>query len=126
LTGGEEIRVPEAEKIYVAGNVKKPGAFQVQDTGENTVLTLLSLAEGPLPFTNKEAYIYRKEASGNKNEIAIPLGKILDRKSPDVQLEANDILYVPDNKGKRATAMTLDRIITFGAGTASGVLIYRH
>ena len=126
LTGGEEIRVPEAEKIYVAGNVKKPGAFQVQDSGENTVLTFLSLAEGTLPFTNKEAYIYRKEASGNKNEIAIPIGKILDRKSPDVQLEANDILYVPDNKGKRATITTLDKIVTFGAATASGVLIYRH
>ncbi len=26
LEGGEEIRVPEARKIYVVGNVKKPGA----------------------------------------------------------------------------------------------------
>ena len=27
LTGGEEIRVPEAGKIFVVGNVKKPGRF---------------------------------------------------------------------------------------------------
>ena len=27
LTGGEEVRIPEAAKVYVMGNVKKPGVF---------------------------------------------------------------------------------------------------
>src|SRR6185369_16239099 len=27
LTGGEEIRVPESGKIFIVGNVKRPGAF---------------------------------------------------------------------------------------------------
>ncbi len=30
LTGGEEIRVPEAARIYVVGDVKQPGAFPVR------------------------------------------------------------------------------------------------
>src|SRR5437764_3004716 len=34
LTGGEEIRVPEAGKVFIVGNVKKPGAFAVQDGAE--------------------------------------------------------------------------------------------
>jgi polysaccharide export outer membrane protein len=38
LIGGEEIRVPEVGKVYVIGNVKKPGAFAVQDGVESTVL----------------------------------------------------------------------------------------
>jgi hypothetical protein len=43
-----------------------------------------------------------------------------------VTLQANDILYIPDNSGKRATATVLDRIAGFGSATASGVLIYKH
>jgi hypothetical protein len=39
-------------------------------------------------------------------------------------LVADDILYVPDNKGKRLTAQTLDRIASFGASTGSGLLIF--
>ena len=31
LTGGEGVRVPEAGKVFVVGNVKKPGAFTVGD-----------------------------------------------------------------------------------------------
>ena len=46
LTGGEEVRVPEAGKVFVVGNVKKPGAFAVQDGSETSVLKMLALAEG--------------------------------------------------------------------------------
>ena len=50
LTGGEEIRVPEAGKVFVVGNVKKPGAFPVQDGAETSVLKVLALAEGLAAF----------------------------------------------------------------------------
>jgi polysaccharide export outer membrane protein len=33
LTGGEEIRVPEAGRVFVVGNVRRPGAFAIEDTG---------------------------------------------------------------------------------------------
>ena len=124
LYGGEEIRVPEIGKIFVVGNVKKPGAFPVQDTAETTVLQMLALAEGVAPYASKNAYIYRREGLRSKNEIPIELRKLLDRKSPDVPLVANDILYVPDNRGRRASIAVLERFISFGVGTASGVLVY--
>lgn len=38
LYGGEEIRVPEAGKVYVVGNVKQPGALAVHHETETTVL----------------------------------------------------------------------------------------
>jgi polysaccharide export outer membrane protein len=118
LTGGEEIRVPEVSKIYVVGNVKKPGAFPVQDGSETTILQMLALTEGLEEFAAKEAFIYRREANGNKNEITVPLDKILHRKSPDVPLIANDILYIPDNKGRRLTLGLLER--TLGVSAALG------
>jgi hypothetical protein len=46
------------------------------------------------------------------------------RQSPDVTLLANDILYVPDNSGRRNTMSVLAKVVTFGAAVASGVIIY--
>jgi polysaccharide biosynthesis/export protein len=125
LYGGEEIRVPPAGRVYVIGNVKKSGAFPIQDGNDTTVMKVIALSEGLLPYSNKEAYIYRRESGrGDRGEIPIQLGRILDRKAPDVALQANDILYIPDNKGRRLTAQTLDRLAGFGTSTASGVLIW--
>ncbi|MGD0199310.1 MAG: polysaccharide biosynthesis/export family protein [Bryobacteraceae bacterium] len=127
LTGGEEIRIPEARKIYVVGNVKKPGAFPVRDGSETTVLKVLALAEGLVPFTGRRAYIFRAGAdSATRQEIPIELERILARKSADVALQADDVLYIPDNKGRRTTAAIIDRLSGFGASTASGVLIWRR
>jgi polysaccharide export outer membrane protein len=124
LTGGEEIRVPELSKIFVVGSVKKPGAFPVHDNSDTTVLQMVALAEGLAQFANKDAYIYRREGSGNKNEIPVPIDKILHRKAPDMPLQANDILYIPDDKGKRITATAIDKILSFGAAAGGAAVIY--
>jgi polysaccharide export outer membrane protein len=127
LAGGEEIRVPDAGKIYVVGSVKKPGSFPMQESAETTVMQILALAEGLAPFASKLAYVYRRDpATGTKHEIPIALRDIMKRKAPDVPLQTNDILYVPDNTGRRVTATALERIIGFGASTASGVLVWRR
>jgi len=123
LSGGEEIRVPEAGKVFVLGNVKKPGAFVARDGDNNTILRALAVAEGLTPYAGKQAYIYRREASGTKNEIPIELKQIMERKSPDVPLMADDILYVPDAKGTRATLTALEKLLIFGSG-ATSALIY--
>ena len=124
LVGGEEVRVPEAGKVYVVGNVKRPGAFSVQDGSETSVLRLLAVAEGLAPFAGKQAYIYRREASGSKNEISIPLGKILQRSAPDVPLLANDVLYIPDNHSRRLGLAALEKILMFGSTAGATALIY--
>jgi polysaccharide export outer membrane protein len=123
LNGGEEIRVPEAGKIFVLGNVKKPGAFTTRDGASTTVLKALAVAEGLSPYAGKQAYIYRREASGAKNEIRIELRQIMNRKSPDVALTGDDILYIPDAKGMRATLSALEKLLIFGTG-ATSALIY--
>lgn len=119
LHGGEEIRVPEAGKIFVVGNVRKPGGFLVRDANDNSVLRMVALSEGLLPFAAKQAYIYR-----DKKEIPVELEKIMQRKSPDVTLETDDVFYVPDNKARRTTFTVIDRITAFGSATASGLLIW--
>jgi polysaccharide export outer membrane protein len=125
LYGGEVIRVPSAGKVYVVGNVKKPGVYPIQDGNESSIFKMVALCEGTLQYTNKQAFIYRREAGKNqRDEIPVELGKIMDRKSPDVVLEANDILYIPDNKGRRLTSQTIERIIGFGTATGTGLLVW--
>ena len=58
----------------------------------------------------------------NQAKSPSTLDEILKRKTPDVPLEVGDVLYIPDNKGKRLTVTVLDRIAGFGASTASGAL----
>jgi polysaccharide export outer membrane protein len=126
LRGGEEIRVPEAGKIYVIGNVKRTGAFPIGDGNDTTVLKMVAMTEGLLPFTGKDAYIYRREpGKTDRSEIPVPLIRIMEHKAPDMHLQANDILYIPDSRGKRLTAETLRTITGFGVQTATGILIWK-
>jgi polysaccharide export outer membrane protein len=69
---------------------------------------MLALSGGLDSFSRKKAYIYRAEPGNpTKREIEVPLKRILDRKSPDVKLPANDILYVPPNGTMKAGASLL-------------------
>lgn len=126
LKGGEEIRVPEAPKLFIVGNVKMPGSYPLADIDGSTILKALALSQGVLPFSAKRAYVYRlTAATGKREEIPIELHKILHRKAPDFPLQANDILYVPDNAGMRLSAATLDHLAGFGSSVGSGLLVWR-
>lgn len=125
LTGGEEVLVPHIGKVYVVGMVHKPGAYPVQDGSDTTVLQMLALAEGLDGVFEKHAYIYRKtDDSGTKSEIVVPLRQILQRKSPDIVLSANDILYIPENANKKMALAALDRILSFGSSAGATALAY--
>jgi len=124
LLGNEEVRVPVAGKIFVLGNIHKPGGFSVRDPADKTVLKMIALSEGLMPFSQKTAYIVRRREGEAPQEIPIELAKIMERKNPDVPLEVGDILYVPDNKSRRNTMNIVDRLAGFGSSTASGLLIW--
>lgn len=127
LHGGEEIRVPEAQRVFVVGNVKKPGAFPVREGTPITVLKALALAEGLSPYTDKLAFIYRQQGAGQeRKEIPVEIGKLVQRKTADVDLLADDVLYIPENKGRRTTVSLLEKTAGFGLATASGVLVWRR
>jgi polysaccharide biosynthesis/export protein len=125
LTGGEEIRVPPAGKIYVVGNVKAPGAFPVTDNSDTTVMKALSLSGGVGSYYSAQAYIIRRdEPTGTKHKIPIELKQILAQKAPDYPLLADDILFIPDDSKRRQTAVIMERLFTFGAAIGAGLIIY--
>lgn len=121
LTGGEEIRVPQAPRLVIAGNVKKPGSYPVKENSDMTVQKAIAMAEGLSQYWGNKAYIYRPDdRTGKKNEILVPLKDIMNRKADDVKLMARDILYIPDSTGKR----TLEKALGIAGATASGVAIF--
>jgi polysaccharide export outer membrane protein len=126
LEGGEEVRVPQVGRVVVAGNVRKPGAFRIEDNTGMTVMKALALAEGLAPFATKQAYIYRRtdaDPSVPAQEITVELRQLMDRKTKDPALGPNDILYIPDSRRARVTANAIEKAVSFAAGTASGALI---
>ena len=124
LEGGEEIRVPEAGKVFVVGNVKKPGAYPISDGAETSILKVLALSEGLLPYTEKSAYIYRGEGgAAGKSQIRIDIKDIVDRKAPDVVVLPQDIVYIPENSGRRARMDTLSKTAIFGGGIAAALIV---
>jgi polysaccharide export outer membrane protein len=127
LQGGEQIRVPEAGRVFVAGNVKRPGVYPITDGPESSVLKAIALSQGLDSFTAHTAYIYRSEAGMHgKNEIPIDLKGILNRKVADPPLYADDMLYIPNASGRRNTAKVLELTLGIGLGLASVLLLATH
>jgi len=123
LHGGEQIRVPVAGRVFVVGNVRRPGSFRSDEGSGMTVLKALALAEGLAPYSANEAYVFRKNAAGGSEEVVVRLRRIMTRKAPDVTLFSNDIFYIPDHRARRVTMTALERAIGFASSTASGALI---
>ena len=125
LNGGEEIRIPEASKIFVGGNVRRPGAYPMQSDEDTTVRKAVALSLGLDIYPGAVAYIYRKRAVGTeRDEVRIALRKIMTNKAPDIVLQADDILYVPTAEGKRMAAKILGQLAGFGQ-TAEAALVLK-
>ena len=100
LQPGDTIVVPKAGIVYVIGDVGRPGGFVMQTSGEISLLQAVSLAAGPnRTAAASKTHIIRKTASGFE-ETKVNLKRMLQGKTPDVPLQAEDIVYVPPSTAK--------------------------
>jgi len=118
------ISVPRAETIYVIGQVQKSGGFVLNDRESMTVLQALSMAGGVSGTArSRESRILRRPAEGStRKEIPVDLKKILDGKSPDIPMEADDILFVPASVPQKAALRALEAAVQMG----TGIVIWRR
>ncbi len=112
------LTVPKAQLIYVLGEVGKPGGFVLDDHDTLSSLQCVALAGGLMrTAAPKKARILRLEpGSPQRKEIAADLSKIMDGKSPDVSLHADDILFIPNNVSKNATIRAAEAAVNIGTG----------
>lgn len=115
------VSVTKAGIIYVIGAVWKSGGFLMEDRERVTVLQALSMAGGTSAFAKKSAArIVRQGESGSRQEIKVDLGKVIKGTGEDIEMAANDILIVPDSKGRYWGQRGIDLAIS----TATAAMIY--
>jgi len=114
---GDTVVVRKADIIYVVGDVTHPSGF-LMDTGHMTALQAIAMAGGPTKTAKlNSARIIRKTDQG-MTETTVELKKMLNAKTQDVQLEADDILFVPSSTGKMLAQRSVD-VATSAASTAA-------
>ena len=122
LRPGDTVVVSRTGIVYVSGDVHTPGGF-VMDQNENlTVLQAIALAQGlnPTASLGRTRIIRRHE--GTLKEIPVALKEIMEAKSPDLELQDTDVLFVPSSTSKSAARKSLESIVQ----VATGLAIYRR
>lgn len=91
---GDLVQVPNADQVYVLGNVLKPLAIPLKEP--LTVSKAIAIAGGTAPSTKKDKVrIIRQRPGSGKEEIHVDLKAIEKNQAEDVALLANDIVDVP-------------------------------
>jgi polysaccharide export outer membrane protein len=116
---GDTVVVQKAGVVYVVGDVHMPGGF-IMDKPELTVLQALAMAQGANSTAKLDQARLIRRNGNQRQEVPIALKKILSSKAPDVNLQADDILFVPNSAAKSAMRRGLEAIVQ----AATGVAIY--
>ena len=115
---GDTVVVSKAGIVYVVGDVHKPSGVVMENGTQMTVLQAIAMAEGTNPTAAlNAARLIRKTPTGPQ-EMPLELKKILAAKSPDIHLQAEDIIFVPNNAVKTAGKRGLEAIIQAATGLA--------
>lgn len=118
---GDIIKVTRAPIVYVVGEVNKPGGFILHSKERISVLQALALAEGLTRTAAKQnSVVIRTDENGQRSEILFDLGRVLKRKEPDIYLQPNDIVFIPNS----ATKTALIEGVSAALRTISGVIIF--
>ncbi len=123
VEANDVITVPQAGMVYVIGEVKKPGGIVLNEKSGVSVLEALSYAEGlgAAPAAQRSKILRPVPGGTQRQEIELDLKKVLAGKGEDLQLKANDILFVPTSAPKKAAVRALEAAVQ----TATGVVIWR-
>lgn len=99
LEPGDIVNIPPSDVFFVAGEVNQPGSFPLKEG--TTLRQAISLAQG----TNYKAaldrgIVFREGSGGNREELHVDIGSVMAGKKEDVAIMANDIILVPNSRGK--------------------------
>lgn len=95
---GDTVYVPKGNTFFVFGEVKKPGAYQLDR--ETNILEGITIAGG---FTDKaapgRARVIRSTPSGQQTVLEVDVNDIVKRGQRDkaIRLQENDVVVVPES-----------------------------
>jgi polysaccharide biosynthesis/export protein len=100
VQSGDIITIPEAEQVYVVGNVYTPKSLPLKEP--ITVSRAIAMAGGPLrdSKTDRIRIVRQVPGAGGQSELYVNLRLIARKQAEDVMLQPNDIVEVPESTGK--------------------------
>ena len=97
---GDTIVVPIAPIVYVLGEVGKPGGYALGSGINGVTILRVVAAGGPTRDASVGKTKMLPKTPNGLEQVPVPLKKILSAKAPDVQLEPDDIIFIPNSKMK--------------------------
>jgi len=109
---GDNISIPTARQVYILGSVSKPGRILLTEHESIPTLQLVSTAEGfqKTAAPDRARILRSVPGSAKRIDVAVNLKDIFAGKIPDVQLQSEDILFVPNSRAKSAGYRALDLV----------------
>ena len=100
LEAGDIVTVPEADQVYVVGNVFMPLTIPLREPV--TLTRAIAMAGGLKQDTKKDKIRVLRQEPGatTRKEITVDLSAIEKKRSEDLALLPNDIVDVPTSAGK--------------------------
>lgn len=98
LYGKDERVILAPVRVYLSGNVKKPGPYEIKgEEGELTVMQALMHSGGYARFSDLSGiYVLREMGNGIRNRIPVNMKKVQKGIIPDLILKDNDVIVVPE------------------------------
>lgn len=97
---GDTVMVRRADVVYVVGDVNRPSGFLMDNGGKLSVLQAIALAGGTTSTAKLSGVRIIRKGPEGVSEIPVSLKKMLQAKTADVPLQANDVLFVPASARK--------------------------
>jgi polysaccharide export outer membrane protein len=119
---GDNITVGQTGIVYVLGDVTRPGGFLIDRRSTLSVMQALALAEGTTSTAALTKAQLVRTVNGTRQEIPLNLKMVLKSQTPDLQLQAGDILFVPGSITRGLGRSSIQTVLA----TASGIAIYAH
>ncbi|HKG48375.1 MAG TPA: polysaccharide biosynthesis/export family protein [Pyrinomonadaceae bacterium] len=100
LEAGDIVTLPEADQVYVVGNVFMPLTISLKEP--ITLTRAIAMAGGLKQDTRKDKIRVLRQEPGTsiRKEITVDLYAIEKKRSEDLALAPNDIIDVPTSAGK--------------------------
>jgi polysaccharide export outer membrane protein len=90
----------------------------MENGNDISVLKAIALAQGTNPNAALDsARVIRKTPEGPQ-DVPFSLKKIMAAKAPDIQLQADDVVFVPGSAGKSAAKRGAEAILQMATGVA--------
>jgi len=119
---GDLVVVPRAGIVYVLGAVARPGGFVMQDSGKITLLQALAQAGSASTTAAANNTVLMRKNGDEYVSSKVHVARIARGQEQDVELHANDILFIPTSRVKDALRSTESVASSIGAASIYAIV----